>query len=101
MSQNTPEDDKAAADKKAADEKMAEARKLLSRILGGGGIIFLLADLYFVLSGRVNLGSGTTSMEIRRVVSMAEDPVEFWCIVAFTGLLGLGFLFAAIRARRV
>lgn len=93
MSNNAPQDP-------SGEEKMAEARKLLSRILGGGGVIFLLADLYFVLSGRVNLGSGTTSMEIRRTVSMAEDPVEFWSIVAFTGLLALGLIYAAIRARR-
>jgi len=80
--------------------QVADARKLLSRLLGGGGLIFILAVIYFYISGEILVGgSGQVSMELEKTVTHADDPTEFWALIGLTAFLGCGLIFTAIKVR--
>ena len=92
--------DEKSGDEKSRKEELARARRLLGRVLGGGGVIFLLAAAYFGLSGEIQLGGSQTSMEIRRTITVAENPGEYWSVLAFTALIGCGLIVTALKVRR-
>ena len=85
---------------KSRKEELANARRLLGRILGGGGVIFLLAAVYFAVSGEIQLGGSQVSMEIRRTITVADNPGEYWAVLTFTALIGIGLIVTALKVRR-
>ncbi len=84
--------------KKATPEDIENAKKLLKRILGLGGMAFLAAGGYFCFTGEIPISHGSSS--IRKIVKVDEDPTEFWVLVSMCFAIGGAMMFAAFRPEK-
>lgn len=78
-------------------DKQQEISRNIWALFFAGGIAFIIAALYFYVTGEIKLKM-EHQIDHRRVTA-DDNPVEYWILMSIVSTCGVGLIYFAIKLR--